>query len=107
MTAFSKDCFRRMHIHGEKGEIFGDMLENKLYCNIYGKESKVIDLNGAVDTSYGHGGGDILLMQNVLEHYRSGKAMDVSTIEDSFASHVIGFAAERSRLHGGEKIDLV
>lgn len=107
MTAFSKDCFRRMHIHGEKGEIFGDMLENKLYCNIYGKESKVIDLNGAVDTSYGHGGGDILLMQNILEHYRSGKAMDVSTIEDSFASHVIGFAAERSRLHGGEKTDLV
>ncbi len=107
MTAFSKDCFRRMHIHGEKGEIFGDMLENKLYCNIYGKESKVIDLNGAVDTSYGHGGGDILLMQNILEHYRGGKAMDVSTIEDSFASHVIGFAAERSRLHGGEKTDLV
>ena len=46
-------------------------------------------------------------MQNILEHYRSGKARDVSTIEDSFASHVIGFAAERSRLHGGEKTDLV
>ena len=106
MTAFSKECFRRLHIHGEKGEIFGDMIENKLHCNIYGGESRVIDLNGAVDTSYGHGGGDILLMQNVLDHYRNGRAMDISTIEDSFASHVIGFAAERSRLAEGERIYL-
>ena len=45
MTAFSDKCYREIHLHGEQGEIFGDMLENVLHCRIFGGESFEIDVN--------------------------------------------------------------
>jgi hypothetical protein len=101
MTAFSKYCYRNIHIHCEKGEIYGNTLENKLCCNIFGGLEKTVDFN-IEDTSYGHGGGDILMIKDIAEFYNNNKGQNLTSINNSLQSHYIGFKAEESRLRSGE-----
>jgi len=99
MTAFSKDCYREIHVHLEHGDISGNMKENKLYIYPYNGENEVIDLNKTKDTSYGHGGGDIAMLNTVL---RKENSNSLTSITDSMQSHYIGYLAEKSRKHGGK-----
>lgn len=104
MTAFSEKFYRRTHVYLTKGEIYGDMLDKKLYCHIWGKEEKVIDLENAFNDS--HGGGDAGLI-NDLYDLLSGKERNSRTnIEASLISHKIAFAAEKSRKKNGKLIKL-
>lgn len=103
-TAFSKDCYREIHIHCEKGEIFGDMIDNILTCSVYGKESKTIDVNETDDSFAGHGGGDAKMVADVAAVYGGGSCVALTTIENSMQSHAIGFAAEESRQNGGKLV---
>lgn len=106
MTAFSKECYRSIHVNCEKGEIYGNMIENKLYCNVYGKSSKIIDIENISDSTAGHGGGDDMLVTDIIYAYSGKPSFGLTSIENSMQSHKIGFAAEKSRLCGGEKINL-
>ena len=106
MTAFSESIYREIHVHCENGEIYGNMLDNILHCNLFNKESKQIDATVLGDTDYGHGGGDKLLLDDIIASYEGGSTQNLTSIELSFASHVIGFNAELSRLKGGELIKL-
>jgi oxidoreductase domain protein len=102
MTAFSKDCYREIHVHCENGEIYGNMKENRLYCNLFGSESEEVNVDIIADSSYGHGGGDWRLLEDVLGFYEGKAARALTSIENSIQSHFIGFAAESSRLAGGK-----
>lgn len=102
MTAFSEDGYREIHVHGEKGEIFGNMLENKLHCNIYGKSKKVIDVSANPDLGFGHGGGDYLLVKDIVSFYKGEPIKGLTEIGLSMQSHRIAFAAEASRLKHGQ-----
>lgn len=104
MTAFSEDCYRSIHIHCEKGEIFGSGRDNVLHCNIFGVSSKTIDTESARKDTYGHGGGDYNLIKDIIWAYGGGKGKNLTSIENSLLSHFIGFAAEESRLSGGETV---
>ncbi|MDR2201850.1 MAG: Gfo/Idh/MocA family oxidoreductase [Clostridiales bacterium] len=107
MTAFSKDCYRKIHVHCQKGEIYGDMRDNKLVCNIFGGESKIIDTaKSGGDGGFGHGGGDYLLVKDIAGLYAGQEATALTDIENSMQSHIIGFAAEKSRLNGGKLIKI-
>ncbi|MBE6630187.1 MAG: Gfo/Idh/MocA family oxidoreductase [Ruminococcaceae bacterium] len=106
MTAFSDKCYREIHLHGEQGEIYGNMMENVLHCRIFGGESYDIDLNDEINAVSGyHGGGDYHLLRSVLECYEGKENPNVTTLAVSMQSHYIGFAAERSR-HTGETVKL-
>ena len=106
MTAFSDKCYREIHLHGEKGEIFGNMMDNVLHCRIFGGESYDIDLNEQINAVSGyHGGGDYHLLRSILSYYNGEQDPNVTTLAVSMQSHYIGFAAERSR-HTGETIKL-
>ena len=99
MTAFSDKCYREIHLHGEQGEIFGDMLENVLHCRIFGGESFEIDVNDATNSVSGyHGGGDYHLLRSVIEHYEGKYSSALTSIADSVQSHYIGYAAEQARV---------
>ncbi|MCL2752071.1 MAG: Gfo/Idh/MocA family oxidoreductase [Firmicutes bacterium] len=101
-TAFSKDCYREIHVHCEKGEIFGSMADDILTCNIYGGVSKKIDVRQhAANGLAGHGGGDALLVKDIAAIYGGGRGASLTSIENSMQSHAIGFAAEASRKTGG------
>ena len=104
MTAFTSEESRRIRVHGTYGEIYGSFIENKVYCDIYGKEKKAYDIeriNGG-----NHGGGDVLMIRNIIEAYRENRVIDKNGIEGAMCSHYLGFYAEESRLRGGEKISL-
>ncbi|MDR1093125.1 MAG: Gfo/Idh/MocA family oxidoreductase, partial [Clostridiales bacterium] len=100
MTAFSEDCYREIHVHGEKGEIFGNMRDNALTCNIFGKGSKTLNVKDFEEGVYGHGGGDYFMIKDVAAAYCGG-GEGLTSIENSMQSHAIGFAAEESRKNGG------
>lgn len=106
MTAFSEYCYREIHVHCDNGEIYGNMHDNILYCNVFNGEQKQIDTSVIDDTAYGHGGGDKILLDDVLSYYDGNSNLNLTTIELSFASHIIGFNAELSRLSGGKLIKI-
>ncbi len=112
MTAFSEDCHRTIAVHGTLGEAYGDLDDAKLYVNIFGKERKEIDVNKVmndqnVDLKGGHGGGDTYLTLDFIDYVtENNPSITRTTLDDSIASHVIGFKAEQSRLNGGVAIEL-
>ena len=108
MTAFSKDSYREIHVHAEYGEIYGNMEENVLHCNVFGGESKIIDINAIMgeEGMAGHGGGDGRLVKDIVESYEGKSGVGLTTIEKSMLSHKIAFAAEESRLEKGKLIKL-
>lgn len=107
MTAFSAECFREIHLHCEKGEIFGDNRSEKITCNVFGGESYECDTSVSGDTAYGHGGGDKVMLDRIADYY-DGRVSGVETsIENSMQSHIIGFQAENSRKNGGKTIQLL
>ncbi len=112
MTAFSKDCYRTIGVHGTKGEAFGNLDEAKLEVNIFGKSAKTVDVNAAyneagVALTGGHGGGDTYLLQDFIDYLTTdAPSLTRTTIDDSIESHVIGFAAEESRLQNGKCVEI-
>lgn len=105
MTAFSKDCYRNIHIHCEKGEIYGSGRDNILHCNIFGKTSKQIDTVIEHSGAYGHGGGDYYLIKDIISSYRGRGGKNLTSIGNSMLSHFMGFAAEQSRLSDGKAVE--
>ena len=101
MTAFSEKGGRDIYLHCEKGEIYGQMSENTIHCTLFRKSSKVIDVNKEADNNFGHGGGDIRMIQNIVDGYENKIVAEVTPLAQSMSSHMLGFAAERSRLNGG------
>lgn len=100
---------RHIHVICEYGEIVGYIEENKLKLSVFDKDNvkgidEQIDLNAKnlesdVDNSVGgHYGGDYLIMQDLVKYF-NGVETSVSTtvIEDSVNSHLICYAAEKSR----------
>ncbi|MDR3185840.1 MAG: Gfo/Idh/MocA family oxidoreductase [Christensenellaceae bacterium] len=96
MTAFSKSNYRRIHIFGTKGEIFGNDKSAKLELKIFGGPSKTVKVKAG--NLFNHFGGDSMLVNDFLDFLRSGVATTrLSTIEDTLESHRLAFAAEDSR----------
>lgn len=103
MNASSRGCFRRVHITGTKGELFGRDIEGKFRLNVWGKHSKTIKAN----VGQGHLGGDSGIVHDFLELLETGKANPrVSFMSETLMSHLMGFAAEESRKSEGKTIYL-
>jgi predicted dehydrogenase len=106
MTAFSTDPYRNIHVHCEKGDIYGSMEEDILHCNVFGFESKDIKISEYFKSNYGHGGGDYYLIKDIADECHGLPSKGTTSIEKSIQSHLVGFAAEESRLQGGKVIEL-
>lgn len=105
MCGLTRDINRIVQIMGTKGEIRGDL------------ETGVIDLfefAGGVRTVVtataaegGHQGGDDGIMRQFLSDLRERRFEgNLTSAEASLESHLMAFAAERSRLRGGEVVDM-
>ena len=96
MTAFSKEIYRDIKIHGTKAELYGVMEENFVELRPFGGETERIDLT--CESVYGnHGGGDAGLMRDVYLALNGRPTTGMSYLDVSMDSHKIAFAAERSR----------
>ena len=109
MTAFTTDMARQLKITGTKGQITADMNTNEVYLHRFSDaEAQKIPVEQVqVSNNYGHGGGDYFLVKEFLEHLEKGSDEQLSTAQASLQSHLVCFAAERSRLsHSVEEIQI-
>ena len=98
MTAFSKEIYRDLKIHGTKAELCGNVERNELELRVFGKDVQKVDL-GKGDVAYGgHAGGDMGLMHELYLYLNGEKTSGISCIDISIDSHKMAFAAEESRL---------
>lgn len=110
MTAFTTDdqselygLGRRMNFHGTLGEIVLDELSDEVSLMRFGEAKQTFKINALGDMGYGHGGGDFYLIKETYDML-TGNAKSATSLEASIESHLIGIAAEESRLAGGKQI---
>lgn len=96
MTAFSKRCYRKTHIHGTKGEIFGNDIDGYFTLNIFAGKSKrvrvarrVISLHGECDRN----------LVNEFVDFMSGRVSSakMALISETLESHKVAWYAEIAR----------
>jgi len=105
MSAFTHLCQRTITLQGTRGELKGNMEENRI---------RVVDFVTGNETVYclntsaaGHSGSDRSMMREITGLIASGRQSEsVSKALEAIDSHLIAFAAEESRLQGGKVIEL-
>lgn len=100
MTAFAKGG-RKTRIFGTKGEIYGDSSEIKIF-DFLTQKTEIIDTNATEGSILGgHGGGDGGLMEGFVTALATNDPSQIlSGPEVTLASHLMVFAAEKSRKEG-------
>lgn len=98
MTAFTADFSRQLKLLGTAGQIQADMGTREIVLHRFGEAPRQIPLPDGGEES-GHGGGDYGLVRDFLAAVRGG-GESRSSARASLQSHLICFAAERSRLRG-------
>ena len=96
MSAFTANSTRQLKILGTKGHIQADMSKREIWLWPFGGSAYQVPME---ETTSGHGGGDYGLMQDFLHVLREG-GESRSSARQSLQSHLICFAAEKSRLEG-------
>ncbi len=100
MCAFTNEMSRTLKLMGTKGEIRGHMEKNQIEVIEFGTSKKLtIDLNIGVDI-HGHGGGDERLMSDFISLVRAENNNGLTSAKNSVQSHLMAFAAEKSRVDG-------
>lgn len=95
MTGLSADFSRQLKIFGTEGQITADMGTKRIVLHRFGEEKQEISVDMGTNAS-GHGGGDFGLMAEFVSLLRDGGESRTSA-NVSLQSHLICFAAERSR----------
>lgn len=96
MSAFTNPCSRTIKVMCEKGEIRGNMAE--IEVQLFGSKPEKIDMNQIVDDMEKHGGGDYYLLNDFIGWLQGKDAFARTTLSQSIDSHLMAFAAEKSRL---------
>ncbi len=103
MEAFTAYHGRRTRIMGAMGDLHGDM-NSFIYTDFRTREQTEFDNRAKAGDPFagsGHGGGDWRLMYDwVRAVSKQDPGLLTSGIDASVESHVMGFAAEKSRLNG-------
>ncbi|TRM68237.1 hypothetical protein BD626DRAFT_394252 [Schizophyllum amplum] len=104
MVAFTEAiCDRQVHMHFTHGEIIGDM--TKFTVTDFRKTDKRTRSVQPKSEGGGHGGGDSGLARTFVEAVRTGDQRVLGTdIAEVTKSHVTVFAAEQSRILGGQVV---
>lgn len=97
ISAFTTDIRRTIKIMGTHGEIRGDMLLNEIEVSVFGKGKELITPE-VVES--GHGGGDLKLFEDFIDSLKNSRRESRTTVKLSVESHLMAFAAERSRITG-------
>ena len=102
MTGFTKMRPRQTNIFGTRGEMRGDGVNVRIFDFLTEEERTVSSAElGGNSTLEGHGGGDAGLMAAFLRAVREEDARYLlSGPLETLESHLMVFAAERSRLEG-------
>ena len=105
MTAFSKEIYRDLKIHGTKAELVGVMEKNYIEIRPYDGEVETITWEDGFSVG-GHGGGDQGMMHEVYLALNGEETKGVSYLDVSIDSHLMSFAAEASRKKKGKVVKI-
>ena len=108
MCAFTSKNQRYVKVMGTHGDIEADMNTNLIELDIFGKQHELIDVSALSDDFSGHGGGDNRMIRDLIDQIHDDRhsSSALSSIEQSMESHYVALAAEYSRLHDGQSVDL-
>ena len=108
MNAYTRWCYRDIKIMGTKGCIEGNFENKSFDVYTFNKNVKeTVDITKMTDDFVGHGGGDRIMFNELLDYIKYGtKSVSLTTLEESVISHKLAFMAEKSRLHEGRIIKL-
>ncbi len=97
MSAFTYEGGRSVKLMGTQGQIRADMEKNVIeVTDFVTRETETINLDAEIE---GHGGGDTGIMRDFVRLVQSdGQVEGLTSAEISVKSHLIAFAAEKSRL---------
>jgi predicted dehydrogenase len=96
MTGFTHENTRSIKLMGTLGEIRGHMDKNEIEVYQFGKQKPEIIIPQTIDA--GHGGGDFGIMKAFSALVESGAGTDLTSDKVSVESHLLAFAAEKSRI---------
>ena len=107
---------RTIHITGERGEITGRMDDSRFTVRLLDPHSEneyreeTVDLNlmsgDSTGAKGGHGGGDMLLVEDFVSVLREEKpSISCTSIDDSVAGHMTVFCADRA-MRDGTVVDI-
>lgn len=102
MTAFSREIYRDLKIHGTKAELVGSIEGNFIEVRYFGGEVERITIDVSSANVGGHMGGDYYMMDSLYKVLNGEKAVGITYLDVSIDSHLISFAAEASRLSDGQ-----
>ena len=105
MTAFSGEIYRDIKIYGTKAEIVGVMEDNFLEVRPLGGKAYRVDVNNEASVG-GHCGGDYYMMLQIWNAMNGRPCEGITYLDVSLESHLMSFAAERSRLDGGNRVEI-
>ena len=101
VTGFSETRPRQTRIFGTEGELTGDGSSLTLYDFLTETKRVLWQAGAQADTLRGHGGGDEGLMAAFVRAVAEGQTeMPGASFAEALDAHLLGFAAERSRLSG-------
>lgn len=100
---FSATSGRRIVLYGEKGEAVLDQRNDSIEIYSYGALKEVRKISEYGYTKGGHGGGDRGIV-NKFYDILCGTCTEYTSLEESLESHLIGIAAEESRLNSGKAV---
>ena len=107
MTGFTGRNVRTTRISGTRGEIIGDgdVLDVRRFDG--GDLETGVPPAFCIKNSSRHGGGDFNLVAEMLRILRRNDPDEINRVTaEALESHVIAFAAERSRLAGGQVVEI-
>lgn len=123
MVGFTAETDRTIKIMGTKGELVGSMDQNSITVTRFKHAPEHINVDISDVKGGEHSGSDYKMMKAIVAHYKeyplgadgylassSHELPEVDppvcVIDDTLVSHRACFAAEYSRLHGGEAVTL-
>ncbi len=108
MCAFTNKTGRAIKVMGTLGDIEANNDDNIIDVCKFGGEHEIIDVSKLATDFSGHGGGDHRMERDLLDLVRGGSAPGsaLTSIDKSTQSHFIALALEKSRVHGGQVVDM-
>ncbi|MBO6280472.1 MAG: Gfo/Idh/MocA family oxidoreductase [Bacilli bacterium] len=101
MSAFSKDIYRDIKIYATKAQLIGLMEDNHIEIKYFGGENEIVDVDISKANVGGHNGSDYFMMNSLFKTLNGEIAPGVTYLDVSLDSHLICFAAEKSRTNNG------
>ena len=105
LNAFNYNHSRTIKICGTLGELGGNAETGEICLQVFNeREPRKFVEKGKAGQS--HGGGDLGIVKSFIAAMEGNVSSNLSNARETLHSHMICFAAEESRMHGGEVVHM-